>query len=72
MVLKVVFVNVVQKKLMKYHHGYFMAISLLVGLLGVVAKIVIGGKVTLYDILAVIGALILGYGTGRCDQKACS
>ena len=25
-----------------------------------------------YQILTVVGALLLGWGTGRCDQKACS
>jgi hypothetical protein len=64
--------NIIQKKLMKYHHGYFMALGLLIGLTAIGAKILMNEPVTIYDMFAVLGALTLGYGTGRCDQKTCS
>lgn len=64
----------IQKKLMKYHHGYFMGIGLGLFVIGFIIQVVLRPETLKFDsfqILTVIGALLLGYGTGRCDQKAC-
>ena len=58
---------------MNYHHGWFMAIGLVLGLLGVLNQFLSGSKLyyPLNIVLIGLGGLILGWGTGRCDQKAC-
>ena len=66
--------NVIQRKLMNYHHGIFMTIGLISFLAGFTLQVSKSPEtLTLesYQVLTVIGALILGWGTGRCDQKAC-
>ena len=65
--------NIVQEKLMNYHHGYFMAIGLTLFLMGFFLQILTEPKVlhpSSFQVLTVIGALLLGWGTGRCDQCA--
>ena len=62
----------IQKKLMKYHHGYFMAVGLGVFLLGIILQLFLSLEtleISSFQLLTVIGSLLLGYGTGRCDQK---
>lgn len=64
----------IQKKLMQYHHGYFMGIGLGLFLIGFMTQFVLRPEtlsIDSFQILTVLGALLLGYGTGRCDQKAC-
>lgn len=64
----------IQKKLMKYHHGYFMGIGLGLFVIGFIIQVILRPEtlnLESFQILTVIGALLLGYGTGRCDQKAC-
>jgi len=59
--------------MMDYHHGYFMAVGLAIFLIGFSLQIVDARELlhpTSFQILTVIGALLLGYGTGRCDQSA--
>lgn len=66
--------NIVQKKLLNYHHGYFMAIGLALALVGIVLQLIREPALLhprYFQILTVLGALLLGWGTGRCDQKAC-
>lgn len=50
-----------------------MAIGLVLGLLGSLNQFLSGSKLyyPLNIVLIGLGALILGWGTGRCDQKAC-
>lgn len=65
----------IQKKLMQYHHGYFMGTGLGLFLIGFVVQLTLKPEnleIQSFQILTVLGALLLGYGTGRCDQKACS
>jgi uncharacterized membrane protein YedE/YeeE len=62
----------VQKKMMKYQHGYFMAGGLALFLIGFALQLVFSQEtlqVRSFQLLTVIGGLLLGYGTGRCDQK---
>ena len=64
----------IQKKLMNYHHGYFMGIGLGLFIIGFITQIFYSPQSlepNSFQILTVLGALLLGYGTGRCDQKAC-
>lgn len=63
--------NIVQKKLMPYHHGYFMAVGLAVFLTGFILQFFLQPEILSpgsFQLLTVLGALILGWGTGRCDQ----
>lgn len=63
--------NFVQKKLMEYHHGYYMAIGLVIFMTGFFLQVLTEPEVLhpySFQILTVIGALVLGWGTGRCDQ----
>jgi hypothetical protein len=65
--------NRIQRKLMEYHHGYFMALGLSMFLVGFLLQFF--SKLELlhpssFQLLTVLGALILGWGTGRCDQCA--
>ncbi|MFO7793490.1 MAG: hypothetical protein R6V35_00750 [Candidatus Nanohaloarchaea archaeon] len=65
--------NIIQKKLMEYNHGYFMAIGLTVFMIGFFLQLLVDPTVlhpASFQILTVLGALILGWGTGRCDQCA--
>ncbi len=65
--------HLIQKKLMQYHHGYFMGAGLALFLVGFGAQLLLEGySVGVFQALTVLGALLLGWGTGRCDQKACS
>jgi hypothetical protein len=62
----------IQKKLMRYHHGYFMAVGLGIFLLGFVLQAAFSQEaleLSSFQVLTVVGALVLGWGTGRCDQK---
>lgn len=64
--------HLIQKKLMNYHHGYFMGAGLALFLVGFTAQFLLEGySVSVLQALTVLGALLLGWGTGRCDQKAC-
>jgi hypothetical protein len=59
---------------MNYHHGYFMGIGLGLFLIGFIVQVFVRPetlKIDSFQVLTVLGALLLGYGTGRCDQKAC-
>jgi len=61
----------IQKKMLNYHHGYFMAIGLGLFLAGFGIQLYSASELLSpesFQILTVIGALLLGYGTGRCDQ----
>jgi len=63
--------NIIQKKMLKYNHGYFMALGLVMFLIGFGAQLFSNLKILMpesFQILTVLGALLLGYGTGRCDQ----
>jgi membrane protein implicated in regulation of membrane protease activity len=63
--------NVIQEKMLEYNHGYFMAIGLAVFLTGFILQVVYVPQVlqlSYFQLLTVLGALLLGYGTGRCDQ----
>jgi len=63
--------NIIQEKLMNYNHGYFMAIGLTVFMIGFFLQLLVEPSVlhpASFQILTVLGALILGWGTGRCDQ----
>jgi hypothetical protein len=63
--------NFIQEKLLEYHHGYFMAIGLVLFFTGFFLQILKAPSLwdpMLFQHLTVLGALILGYGTGRCDQ----
>ena len=63
--------NIVQEKMLEYNHGYFMAIGLTVFLIGFTLQVLQVPQVlqpSYYQVLTVLGALVLGYGTGRCDQ----
>ncbi|AOV95199.1 hypothetical protein AQV86_04750 [Nanohaloarchaea archaeon SG9] len=65
----------IQKKMMDYHHGYFMGVGLGLFLFGFAVQVFLlpeGLRPESFQLLTVIGALLLGYGTGRCDQKACN
>lgn len=65
----------IQKKLMEYHHGYFMGAGLGLFLFGFAVQMFVLPQTlrpASFQVLTVLGALLLGYGTGRCDQKACS
>ncbi|MFB6114879.1 MAG: hypothetical protein ABEK04_01195 [Candidatus Nanohalobium sp.] len=64
--------HLIQKKLMQYHHGYFMGAGLALFLVGFTAQFLSNSQVTVLQALTVLGALLLGWGTGRCDQKACT
>lgn len=59
---------------MEFHHGWFMAIGLVLGLSGALIQFVSGFKYyyPLNVVLIGLGALILGWGTGRCDERACN
>lgn len=62
----------VQKELMRIHHGYFMALGLGMFLAGFTLQFMFNQRIlsfSSFQLLTVIGALLLGYGTGRCDQK---
>lgn len=62
----------IQHILMKIHHGYFMAAGLGIFLTGFLFQLFQNPEVLAIhnvQILTVLGALLLGYGTGRCDQK---
>lgn len=59
-----------QEKLLDYSHGWFMGIGLLLFLAGFAVDIELVDTSFQYTKqLMVIGALVLGYGTGRCDEK---
>jgi len=56
---------------MDYHHGYFMGLGLLMFLAGFLLQFYFRPDVLAlgsFQFLTVLGALILGWGTGRCDQ----
>jgi hypothetical protein len=63
--------NFIQEKLLEYHHGYFMAIGLVLFFTGFIAQLLRAPMLwhpMTFQFLTVLGGLILGYGTGRCDQ----
>lgn len=69
--IELISMNVIQEKMLEYNHGYFMAIGLGVFLIGFVLQVLQVPQVlqpSYYQLLTVLGALVLGYGTGRCDQ----
>lgn len=56
---------------MDYHHGYFMAAGLAVFLTGFALQFVFYPEILRpysFQIFTVVGALLLGWGTGRCDE----
>ena len=64
--------NRIQKKLMEFHHGYFLAIGFVTAMAGFSSLYIQGlNSFGAAEAATVLGALILGYGTGRCDQKSC-
>ena len=69
--VKINSMNVIQEKMLEYNHGYFMAIGLAVFIIGFSLQVLQVPQVlqpSYYQLLTVLGALVLGYGTGRCDQ----
>lgn len=63
--------NTIQRKMLEYNHGYFMAIGLAMFLTGFLVQFSTNLELLMphsFQILTVLGALLLGYGTGRCDQ----
>jgi hypothetical protein len=58
---------------MEYNHGYFMAVGLTVFMLGFFLQFFVEPSILhpgSFQLLTVLGALTLGWGTGRCDQCA--
>ncbi|MFB6202980.1 MAG: hypothetical protein ABEK01_00660 [Candidatus Nanohaloarchaea archaeon] len=63
--------NRIQEKLLEYPPWPFMAGGLLIFLAGFMVQITTQPDfLTWYQVLTVLGALVLGYGTGRCDAGA--